>query len=76
MKIKKIAGQSSLKVAETPAWATHQDANLMRPKDAKNLQEEITELRQKLNTIEEEKKLLKANSDKYERRAKYTMDKF
>jgi predicted ribosome quality control (RQC) complex YloA/Tae2 family protein len=48
----------------------------MRPRDAQNLQEEITELRHHINSLEEEKKLLKANSDKYERRAKYTLEKF
>jgi len=29
-----------------------------------------------LNEAEEEKRLLKASSDKYERRAKYTLEKF
>ena len=29
-----------------------------------------------LNEAEEEKKLHKANADKYERRAKYTLEKF
>lgn len=33
-------------------------------------------MRQVVNEVEEEKKLHKANSLKYERRAKYTLDKF
>lgn len=48
----------------------------MRPKDAKKLQDELVALKQTLNDIEEEKKILKANSEKYQRRAKYTLEKF
>jgi hypothetical protein len=78
MKIKKIAAQGTekAKAPENPAWMNYQDSNLMRPRDATNLQEEITQLRHVINDLDEEKKLLKANSDKYERRAKYTLEKF
>tara|TARA_B110000285_G_C14901177_1_gene503343 strand:- start:386 stop:532 length:147 start_codon:yes stop_codon:yes gene_type:complete len=48
----------------------------MRPKDSKNLQEEIVELRKSLNELSEERVILKASADKYERRAKYTLEKF
>ena len=78
MKIKKIAAQgtNTVKAAENPAWVNNLDSNLMRPRDAKNLQEEITELHHHINSLEEENKLLKVNSEKYERRAKYTLEKF
>lgn len=80
-KIKRLAGITKQKGPAAkdnapPVWATNQDSNLMRPKDAKKLQDEIVALKQTLNDLEEEKKLLKANSDKYERRAKYTLEKF
>ena len=48
----------------------------MRPKDSKNLQEEIVELRKALNELSDERVVLKASADKYERRAKYTLEKF
>ena len=80
-KIKRFAGITKQKGPAAkdnapPAWATNQDSNLMRPKDAKKLQDEIVALKQTLNDLEEEKKLLKANCEKYQRRAKYTLEKF
>ena len=42
----------------------------------KNLQEDNIVLKQKVNILEEEKKTLKAQAEKYERRAKYTIEKF
>lgn len=79
MKIKKLAGIAKNDInhpKSNPQWMNHQDANLMRPKDSKNLQEEIVELRKTLNELQEERVILKANADKYERRAKYTLEKF
>jgi predicted RNase H-like nuclease (RuvC/YqgF family) len=78
MKIKKIAaqGNNTFKTTENPAWVNNLDSNLMRPRDATSLQEEITELRHHINNLDEEKKNLKANAEKYERRAKYTLEKF
>jgi len=81
MKIKKIAGMSKNDINQVqkdgqPKWMTHQDSNLMRPKDIKNLQDEIIELRKAMNEFNEERVILKANADKYERRAKYTLEKF
>lgn len=57
-------------------WMTNKDSNLMRPKDIGNLQDEIVELKRIINERDEENKLLKANAEKYERRAIYTLEKF
>ena len=78
MKIKKIAAikDEKLAVVKIPGWVTNQDSNLMNPKDTKALREDISFLKETLNKCEEQNKLLKANSDKYERRAKYTLEKF
>ena len=57
-------------------WMTGQDLNLMRPKDAGTLQAEIVELKKIINERDAENKILKANSDKYEQRSKYIMQKF
>lgn len=82
MKIKKLAAIKNTEAKadghkkENPGWVTNQDANLIRPKDYESLKDEMSELKQQLNDAEEEKRLLKANADKYERRAKYTLEKF
>lgn len=45
-------------------------------RDAEELRKENGWLKEMLNEAEEEKKLLKAAKDKYERRARYTLEKF
>jgi len=78
LKIKKLAALKDQKDEQkvNPAWVTNQDANLIQPKDHKALKEDLIFLKEALNKAEEEKKILKANADKYERRAKYTLEKF
>ena len=82
MKIKKIAAiknaeaKGEIQKKENPGWVTNQDSNLVRPKDYQALKDELSELKQQLNDSEEEKRLHKANADKYERRARYTLEKF
>ena len=36
----------------------------------------MSELKQQVNEAEEERKMLRAKADKYERRANYTLEKF
>ena len=60
----------------TVSWINNNDSNLLRGKDAKSLQEEVNWLREQVNEFQEEKKILIANAHKYERRAKYTLEKF
>ena len=62
--------------SENPGWVTNQDSALLRPKDYKALQKELSTLKSQVNEAEAEKKLLKASAEKYERRAKYTLEKF
>ena len=80
MKIKKLAAQKGVQVKpgekNTVSWVNNNDSNLLRGKDAKSLQEEVNSLREMVNGFQEEKKILIANAQKYERRAKYTLQKF
>lgn len=66
MKIKKIASQKGVTVKpgekNTISWVANTDANLIRGKDATNLQDEINELREYVNQYQEEKKVLIANA--------------
>ena len=77
-KIKKLAAQKEPRSPKQKEAAPKPLDTLLngQPKDEKTLREEIAFLRQVVNEAEEEKKLLKANSLKYERRAKYTLEKF
>ena len=74
MKIKKLAKQS--KPENAPPYNVDWTKNENKGKDEEALKEECSWLKQMLNQAEEDKRLLKATSEKYERRARYTLDKF
>jgi len=63
-------------VIGSPAWFKEQSSTLLKPHDQKRLQDDNILLKQRLNILEEEKKSLKAQADKYKRRAEYTVEKF
>jgi len=81
MKIKKMAAQRQVpaggmtKSNKPPEWATTQDPNHPK-KDRKTLEDEHSWLKQMYNESEEEKRILKANAEKYKKRAEYTLEKF
>ena len=74
MKIKKLAKQS--RPENQPPYNVDWTKNENKGKDIDSLREECSWLKQMLNETEEEKRILKASAEKYERRAKYTLEKF
>lgn len=60
-----MSAKETAKNETNPGWVTNQDSNLIRPKDYETLMKEISNLKVMLNESEEDRKLHKANSDKY-----------
>ena len=73
---RKEAGLEPVKPAQRDSWVNKQDPNLLKPKDEEELKEEVKTLKKELHKVSEANIQLKLKCAKYEKKAKYAVDKF
>ena len=73
---RKDAGLSPSKPTQRDSWVNKADACLMKPRDEISLKDELKALKLTLTDMQEKNKALQQKCARYEKRAKYAVEKF